>query len=303
MASAGLFPGPYPVGHELVGEVVRVGGAVERRRVGERVVVPFQVSCGECGACRGRRFAACEAHRAPAGAAFGFGPAGGGHGGALADLLLVPHADHLLFDAPSGLSAAALSTLSDNVPDGYRTVAPPLAAHPGAEVLVLGGAGDSIAYYAVLFARALGAGQVRYADTDPLRCAVAERLGACVEHVGDTWPRRLARAPITVAYTAGLDGLHTAIRSTDDYGWCTSAGIQFEPTSALPLLEMYTKGITLHASRADARRLLPEVLELVAGGRFDPLAVPTTVVPWADAVDAWLAPGTKLVVSDEGAPG
>jgi hypothetical protein len=55
-------------------------------------------------------------------------------------------------------------------------------------------------------------------------------------------------------------------------------------------------GITFHLSRADSRRLLPVVLELVAEGRFDPLAVPTTVVPWDRADEAWLEPATKLVL-------
>jgi hypothetical protein len=59
---------------------------------------------------------------------------------------------------------------------------------------------------------------------------------------------------------------------------------------------MYTKGITFHVSRADSRRLLPEVLPLVEGGRFDPLSVPTAIVPWQDAPRAWLEPATKLVL-------
>ena len=92
MAAFGLFPGPFPVGHEVAGEIVAVGEQVSRHAVGERVVVPFQVSCGSCAACGDRRFAGCHVYRARAGAAFGFGAAGGGHGGAVADLLLVPHA-------------------------------------------------------------------------------------------------------------------------------------------------------------------------------------------------------------------
>jgi threonine dehydrogenase-like Zn-dependent dehydrogenase len=93
------------------------------------------------------------------------------------------------------------------------------------------------------------------------------------------------------------DGLATTIRSTEPFGWCTSLSIYFQPSVPLPMLEMYTRGITLHTSRADARRLLPAVTELVATGRLDPLAVPTTVVPWADAAEAWLEPAIKLVVS------
>jgi threonine dehydrogenase-like Zn-dependent dehydrogenase len=76
------------------------------------------------------------------------------------------------------------------------------------------------------------------------------------------------------------------VRSTDDYGYCTSVAIHFAEMTPLPLLHMYTKGITLHLSRADSRRYLPEVIDLVASGRLDPSLIPTRVVGWEDAADA-----------------
>ena len=194
MVAGALFPGPYPVGHEVAGEVVEVGSAVRGHRPGDRVLVPFQVSCGTCPACRGRRFAACHTYRAPAGAAFGFGQAGGGHGGAVADLIAVPCADHLLIAAPAGLSATVLCTLPDNAVDGYRAVAPHLMAQPGADVLVVGAAAPSIGLYAVAAAVALGAPAVRYVDSDEERCRIADQLGAEVVHHAGPWPRRFPRA-------------------------------------------------------------------------------------------------------------
>ncbi|HEY2258717.1 MAG TPA: alcohol dehydrogenase catalytic domain-containing protein [Solirubrobacteraceae bacterium] len=295
MAAVGFFPGPFAVGHETVAEVIAVGDEVSERRVGERVLVPFQVSCGTCVACRDCRFGACHTYRARAGGAFGFGEAGGGHGGAVADILAVPAADHMLLSAPEG-SASALCALPDNACDAFRAVGPQLAEHPGAEVLIVSGAAASIGLYAVAFGRALGAARVHYVDRDEQRCAAAAALGAEVEHQQGPWPRRYDRAPITVEATGELEGLNAVLRSTDDYGFCTAVAIHFAPTVALPLLEMYTRGITLHVSRADSRRLLPAVLELFADRRFDPLAVPTTVVPWDRADEAWLAPATKLVL-------
>ncbi len=64
----------------------------------------------------------------------------------------------------------------------------------------------------------------------------------------------------------------------------------------MPLLEMYTRGVTFHVSRADSRRLLPEVIDLVAARRLDPLAIPTSVIPWDQAPTAWPEPATKLVL-------
>ena len=108
---------------------------------------------------------------------------------------------------------------------------------------------------------ACGAGRVRYADSDADRCAAATALGADVTQLDGPWPRRLDRAPIVVENTADVDGLACALRSTDDYGTCTSVAIHFAPTTPMPLLELYTKGITYHLSRADSRRFLPEVID------------------------------------------
>jgi threonine dehydrogenase-like Zn-dependent dehydrogenase len=296
MAMAGLFPGPFAVGHETVADVVAVGDAVRDRKPGDRVLVPFQVSCGICAACHERRFGGCETYRARIGAAFGFGPAGGGFGGAMADLLAVPAADHLLVPAPIDVSATVLATLPDNVTDGYRAVVPPLQDRPGADVLVVGGMVKSVTLYAVAAALAAGSPRVRYVDSDERSLAAAAALGAEVTEHHGPWPRHFERAPITVDGTGDADGLATVLRSTEDYGYCTSVAIYFGKTTPMPLLEMYTRGITFHVSRADSRRLLPEVLALVASGRLDPLAIPTTIVRWEEAPRAWLEPTTKLVV-------
>jgi alcohol dehydrogenase len=189
-----------------------------------------------------------------------------------------------------------LCTLPDNVVDGYRSVGPQLADRPGAEVLVVGGAVASVGLYATAVAIALGSERVRYVDTDAERCAAAESFGADVEHHRGSWPRRFGRALITVDATGDEAGLASTLRSTDDYGTCTSVAIYFGGTTPIPLLEMYTRGVTFHVSRADSRRYLPAVVELVADGRLDLLAVPTTIVPWDQAADAWLEPATKLVL-------
>ena len=297
MAAAGLFPGPFPVGHETVAEVVAVGAEVSRHRPGDRVLVPFQVSCGACAACRAGRFGGCRTYRARVGAASGFGQSGGGHGGAVADLLAVPAADHMLVSAPTSVPPTALATLPDNAVDGDRAVGPQLQQHPGADVLVVGGAVPSVPLCAVAFAVALGAGRVRYLDSDAARVEAARAVGAVAELHEGPWPRRFEPAFITVDATGDPDGLAAVLRSTEDYGFCTSVAIYFGAATPLPLLDMYTKGVTLHVSRADSRRLLPEVLPLVAGGRYDPLAVPTTIVPWEEAARAWLEPATKLVLT------
>jgi len=139
---------PFPVGHEIAAEVLDVGPGVTRVKPGQRVAVPFQVSCGTCTPCNERHYAACEPNQARAGAAFGFGESGGGHGGGVADLLLVPAADHMLLAAPESISDVALATTTDNLIDAYRTVVDGLRERPGADVLIVGGDAPSISVYA-----------------------------------------------------------------------------------------------------------------------------------------------------------
>jgi len=304
MVTSGMFPGPFTVGHECAAEVA-VPGPDSGLREGDVVLVPFQVSCGACGPCRAGRFASCLPERARAGAAFGFGSAGGGHGGAVADLLAVPHARHLLLPPPPGVRPAILALLPDNVTDAWRSVGPGLAEEPRADVLVVGGAGASIGLYAVGWALALGAGSVRYADDDPGRLAVAAALGADTVTVDRTvdpggqdvaaWPRRFERARIVVENTGTPTGLACALRSVDDQGRCVSVAIHVGAV-AVPLLEMYTRGCTLSASRADSRAHLAAVAALVGDGVFDPTGVPLTHRAWDEAPAAWTEPALKVVL-------
>jgi alcohol dehydrogenase len=291
----GRFPleGPYPFGHEGVVEVVRVGDAVTAVSPGDRAVVTFQISCGECAPCRRGRTGNCAAH--PPLSTYGLGTLGGLEwGGLLADLVAVPHADAMLVPLPGGVDPLTVASASDNLPDAWRTVGPQLAAEPGVEVLVVGGdAGpNSIGLYAAGLARALGAARVVYLDRHPDRLAIAEALGA--EVVDGPPPRKAGAFPITVDASGSSDGLRCALNSTAFDGTCTSPSIYLDDP-ALPLFQMYSRGCTFHTGRAHARPAIPPILELVAGG-FDPSLVTSAVVPRSEAVEALRQPPMKLVI-------
>jgi threonine dehydrogenase-like Zn-dependent dehydrogenase len=229
-------------------------------------------------------------------------PLGGPWGGALADVLRVPFADAMLVPLGDGLDPVAVASVADNVPDGYRAVAAPLAQAPGAEVLVVGGWARSIGLYAAASAKALGAERVVYADADPGRLERAAALGAepvpvpAGEDGAPSWPAKFGRFPVTVDASGYHGGLHAALRSATPDGTCTSVAIYFEPATPLPLLEMYTRGCTLHTGRCHARALIPEVLALIAAGRLDPALVTSAVVGFDDAEAALAEPPTKLVL-------
>ena len=284
-------PPPVAIGHECVAEVVEVGEGVTSFAPGDLVVVPFQISCGECDRCRAGLTGDCR--EVKPGSMYGFGSFGGDWGGLVSDVARVPFAEAMLVSVPSGVEPATLASASDNLPDAWRTVAGPLADNPGADVLIIGGGAPSIGLYATDFARALGAGEVTYVDSDPNRLALAAELGA---EALEGLERKYKRRQITVNATATHEGLHAALRSTARGGICTSVGIYYEEMTPVPLLEMYTAGVRFVTGRVAARPVIPPILELVAGGDVHPEKVTSNVAPWEDAPDAVLAEETKLVI-------
>jgi alcohol dehydrogenase len=290
---ASPFAAPFPIGHECVAQVVELGDEVTGIVPGQLVSVPFQISCGTCASCRRGRSRNCR--QVTPMSTYGFGPAVQTWGGFLSDLVCVPYAEHMLVPVPAGLDPVSVASASDNISDAWRAVAPALVDQPGESVLVVGGAGPgSIGLYAAGLAVALGAESVLYVDIDPKRREIATALGADTR--ADI-PKRLGPYGITVDASGHPDGLSLALRSAAPDGVCTSTAIYFGEQPTLPLLEMYSKGITFKTGRANAREAIPHVLELAASGAVHPELVTTKVVGWVDAADALLEGGwTKLVI-------
>jgi alcohol dehydrogenase len=293
--TAGFFPprGPFALGHECVGEIVALGDAVHGLAVGQRVVVSFQISCGHCRRCRAGHTAICEAM--PTLSDYGMQPLSGvEYGGMLADVVRVPYAEAMLCPLPAGLDPVALASVSDNVPDGYRAVAPHLAAQPGSEVLIVSHGLASIPLYAAQAALALGAAGVDFASGDADSLALAERLGARPIETDFAKPTRTY--PIVV--DAGLTpaGLQYAVRATEPEGVCQSVSYHAGPPVPVPMGRMYTLGIRLCVGRCHSAALLPEVVALIESGRLRPADVTTRVVAWDEAAEAFQEPGIKLVV-------
>jgi alcohol dehydrogenase len=172
-------------------------------------------------------------------------------------------------------------------------VAPPLEARPGSPVLIGLGAG-SIALYAVAIALALGAERVDVVGGGTPDRDLAKRLGANV--LEEEFPERAGFYPITVDASADPAGLACALKSTDADGICTSIGIYLEPVP-LPLLDMFTQGVTFVTGRPHVRTLMPDVLELVRQGRFDPDPMTVNKVSWEDAPGALSDLRAKTVVT------
>src|SRR5690348_7922542 len=293
--TSGMFPsrGPFALGHEGVSEIVALGDAVQGLEVGQRVVISFQVSCGACGPCAAGHSANCD--RYPVLSDYGMQPLSGTeYGGMLSDVVRVPHATAMLAPVAPTLDSVALGSMSDNVLDGYRAVAPHVAALPGADVLIVCHGLKSVPLYAAQAAIALGAGRVDYASDDPEALALAARLGAHPVRTDFEKPER--RYPIVVDAGLTTNGLRYAVRATLPEGTLQSVSFYAGGDTPMPLGRLYTLGIRFFTGRAHAAALVPRVMALVEAGRLRPAEITTRVVDWEEAPAAYIEPAIKLVV-------
>ncbi|MFI9532861.1 zinc-binding dehydrogenase [Nocardia fusca] len=293
------FQGPFAIGHECVAEVVEAGPDVSEFVVGDVVVVPWAVSCGECARCRRGLTAKCSTTAAGVLAAYGFGPASGGWGGMISDLVRVPYADHMLVKVPAGVDPLRVAAASDNLADAWRCVVSPLVERPGGSVLVLGGAAQSIGLYAAGLAVAHGA-EVDYVDDDLDRLGIAEGLGARSHTVTarDIQRGRLPgrRYDIVVEASSSAAGVRAGLRALEPGGVCTPVGYYVAPGTKVPLMHMYANDITLHVGVSHVRPLLPDLLGFVARTGFAAEKVTTVLADWDQAPEAYRARTIKLVL-------
>jgi threonine dehydrogenase-like Zn-dependent dehydrogenase len=167
----------YILGHEGIGEVVEVGREVKHVKVGDRVIVPFPIACGECFFCRRGLFSACERSNPNAklaeelwghstGGIYGYSEMLGGYQGLQAEYVRVPYADTDAFKIPEGLTPEQAVMLSDVFPTGF------FAAHnceiQGGETIAIWGAGP-IGQIATASAFNLGADRVIVIDREQYR--------------------------------------------------------------------------------------------------------------------------------------
>ena len=290
---------PAALGHEAVAEVLDVGAGVRQVRPGQRVVVPWQISCGTCARCLRGQDAHCTT--VPAGACYGWGPHASVYGGLLTDTVSIPYADHMLAPLPDGLAPEVAAGLGDNLVDAWRAVAPPLVETEGTDVLVIGGVlpwGGSIGLYAAATARALGAERVVLLSQDARQCELAEQLGAEAVLVDGVDYPDVGRFEVTVDTSGLREGLAAALRSTGPYGvcTCTAGAVHRGADTAIPVYDMYQQCVTLRTGWVSTRPLIDHAAWLLTTGGLDPLGI-GQVVRWADAPEALSQPFVKIVVT------
>ncbi|MCW6507176.1 zinc-dependent alcohol dehydrogenase [Lichenifustis flavocetrariae] len=174
------------LGHEFMGEVVEVGRGFTKFKKGDKIVVPFNINCGECRQCKMGNYSCCQRsnrNAAMAAEQFGYTIAGlfgyshmlGGYWGGQAEYVRVPMADVAPMKVPEGVTDDEILFLSDIFPTGYQGAEQ--AGIKGGEIVAIWGAGP-VGYFAIQSAKVLGAARIIVIETVPERIALAKKAGA-----------------------------------------------------------------------------------------------------------------------------
>ncbi|MCV3766753.1 zinc-dependent alcohol dehydrogenase [Rhizobium sp. TRM95796] len=317
-----IFDGMIPdmhsgdiVGHETMGEVVEVGKDNTTLKVGDRVVVPFTISCGECFFCKRGYFSACERSNpdhekartmwgnSPAGL-FGYSHLLGGYSGGQAEYLRVPYADVGPIKVPDGLTDEQVLFLSDIFPTGYMA-ADFCDIQPG-DTIAIWGCGP-VGQMAIRSAFLLGAERVIAIDTVAERLELARAAGAvtlnfmdediydrimeltrgrgadaCIDAVG-TEASPVASFDsvvdrIKVATFMGTDRPHVlrqAIHCCRNFGTVSIVGVYGGFLDKIPFGSAINRGLTFRMAQTPVQRYLPELMRRIAEGEIDPSFVIT----------------------------
>ncbi len=315
------------VGHEAMGEVVEVGRDNKALKVGDRVVVPFTISCGECFFCKRGWFSGCERSNPNAAMAaelwghspaalFGYSHLLGGIPGGQAEYLRVPYADVGPIKVPDGLTDEQVLFLSDIFPTGYMGAE--FCDIKGGETIAVFGCGP-VAQFSIRSAFLLGAERVIAIDTVPERLAMARAAGAitidfmaedvydriqelthgrgadaCIDAVG-TEPHTQASFDsmldrLKVAAFLGTDRPHVlrqAINNTRNFGIVSIIGVYGGFVDKVPMGSAINRGLTFKMAQTPAQRYLPMLLERIVKGEIDPSFVITHQGTLADGPDLY----------------
>ncbi|RAI33785.1 zinc-dependent alcohol dehydrogenase [Rhodoplanes serenus] len=314
----GFMPGMESgdiMGHEFMGEVVEVGAENKKLKVGDRVVVPFTICCGECDQCRRGYFSVCERsnrNKSVADKVFGHSPAGlfgythltGGYPGGQAEFVRVPFADVAPVKVPDGLTDEQVLFLGDIFPTGWQA-AVQCDIQP-TDTVAIWGAGP-VGQFCVRSAVLLGARQVICIDRVPERLEMARAGGAVtidfenesvVERLNELThgkgPEKCIDAVGLEAHATGsLDSLYDRAKQAvmletdrphvlrEMMYVCRPAGILSVPgvyggvLDKIPFGMVMNKGLTIRTGQTHVNRWTDDLLRRIAEGEIDPSFVIT----------------------------
>ena len=311
-------------GHEFCGVVEQLGPEVQNLKVGDHVLVPFNIACGRCHFCRQGLFGNCHESNPQAtavGGIFGYSHTAGGYDGGQAEYVRVPYADVGPTVIPDWMDPDDAVLLTDVVPTGYQ--AAEMGGIQKGDTVVIFGAGP-VGIMAARCAWLFGAGRVIVFDMYDYRLEFVKHyapaevynfkeiddvvvfmkkttdgLGADVaidavggDAKGNFWQTLLGTKLKLEAGSA--IPLHWAINSVKKGGIVSIVGVYGPTGNIVPIGNVVNKGITIRANQASVKRLLPRLIEHVRVGNINPKALITHKVPLEDVADAYHIFAAKL---------
>jgi len=298
------------LGHENMGEVVGTGRKVRNLKVGDRVVVPFTISCGECFFCKKQLWSLCDNTNPNAWMAeklYSYSPAGlygyshmtGGYAGGQAEYLRVPFADVGCLKIPDGLDDEKVVFLSDIFPTGY--MAAENCDIERGDTVAIWGCGP-VGQFAIKSAFMLGAERVIAIDRIPERLKLAAEQGgaevinyaesdvfeALNEKTGGRGPDRCIDAVGMEAHVPGPIGAYDKVKQTmmletdrphalrQAITYCRKGGTVSVPgvyggfIDKFPIGAVMNKGLTIKSGQTHMHRYMGPLLDRIQKGEIDP---------------------------------
>ena len=314
------------LGHEFMGEVVEVGREVTNLRVGDRVVVPFPIACGNCFFCQSQMFSLCENSNPNAWMAeklfghaasgiFGYSHLTGGYAGGQAEYARVPFADVGPIKVPDHLSDEQVLFLSDIFPTGFMG-AEMCDIKPG-DTIAIWGCGP-VGQFSIRSAFLLGAERVIAIDETPERLQMAQEGGAETINFGE---QNVYEALMDMTGGRGPDGciddvgmeahgpaaifaydrlkqammletdrpiaLREAIMCCRNGGTVSVIGVYGGFVDKFPIGSLMQRSITIKSGQAHVQRYMAPLLQLIENGDIDPSFVVTHTMSLEDAPKAY----------------
>ena len=304
-------------GHEFTGIVEELGADVKNLKVGDHVIVPFNISCGKCPFCQQGLYGNCNEANSQAtavGGIYGYSHTAGGYHGGQAELVRVPYADVGPVVIPKGMDLDDAVMLTDVTPTGYQ--AAEMGGIRKGDTVVVFGAGP-IGIMAARCAWLFGAGRVIIIDHVEYRLEFARNYAYCeaynFESMGDvvvflkktTGDFGADVCIDAVGADAAGSAMHTitgkklllqagaatalmwAINSVKKGGIVSVVGVYGPTWNLVPIGNVVNKGLTIRANQASVKRLLPKLIEHVQAGRLNPKGLITHRVPLEEVADAY----------------
>jgi len=311
-------------GHEFIGVVEEIGSEVTKLKVGDQVLVPFNIACGQCAFCKQGLFGNCHESNPEAtavGGIFGYSHTAGGYNGGQAEYVRVPYANVSPTVIPEGMDLDDAVLLTDVVPTGYQA-AEMGGIQPGDTVVVFGA--GPVGIMAAKCSWLFGAGRVIVIDQLDYRLEFVRNYAQCeaynfkemedpvlfikkttdwmgadvvidavgAEAAGNTMQTITGRKLLLQAGSA--TAVHWAINSVKKGGTVSIVGVYGPTDNLIPIGNALNKGLTIRGNQASVKRLLPRLIEHVQNGTLNPKALITHRVPLKEVAEAYRMFSAKL---------